>query len=253
MADRDPSATGSLPIDGTSQEQILIPQDPAQLAADLQIECDLELLELALIHRSFAYENGGLPTNERLEFLGDSVLGLVVTDALYRDFPDLPEGQLARMRASVVNAQALADVARALGLGSYIRLGKGEITSGGRDKTSILADCIEAVIGAIYLSRGMALAVPFISEIFGPLIREASQLGAGLDWKTSLQELTGQYALDLPEYRISDSGPDHAKSFAAEVHVNGEKLGVGEGSSKKVAEQIAAQQAYSVISERFAD
>lgn len=239
-------------MDDAPSEQFPAPLNPAQLAADLHIECDHELLELALVHRSYAYENGGLPTNERLEFLGDSVLGLVVTDALYRDFPDLPEGQLARMRASVVNAQALADVARALGLGSYIRLGKGEITSGGRDKTSILADCMEAVIGAIYLSHGMVLAAPFITEIFGPLIRDASQLGAGLDWKTSLQELTGQYALDLPEYRISDSGPDHAKSFVAEVLVNKEVHGVGQGSSKKVAEQIAAQQAYGVISERFA-
>jgi ribonuclease-3 len=228
-------------------------KDPAMLATNLRVECDLALLELALIHRSFAYENGGLPTNERLEFLGDSVLGLVVTDALYRDFPDLPEGQLARMRASVVNAQALADVARSLGLGSYIRLGKGEVTSGGRDKTSILSDCLEAVIGAIYLSRGMAAADPFISEIFGPLIREASHMGAGLDWKTSLQELTGQHALELPEYRISDSGPDHAKSFMAEVVVGGEILGIGHGSSKKVAEQISAQHAYHIISERFAD
>jgi ribonuclease III len=227
--------------------------NPATLASELNVDCDLELLELALIHRSFAYENGGLPTNERLEFLGDSVLGVVVTDALYRDFPELPEGQLARMRASVVNAQALADVARTLGLGSYIRLGKGEITSGGRDKTSILADCMEAVIGAIYLSGDMVVAAPFILDIFGPLIQEASQLGAGLDWKTSLQELTGKNALELPEYRISDSGPDHAKSFVAEVLVGREILGVGQGSSKKVAEQIAAQQAYGVISDRFAN
>lgn len=226
--------------------------DPAALAARLSVDCDLELLELALVHRSFAYENGGLPTNERLEFLGDSVLGLVVTDTLYRDFPDLPEGQLARMRASVVNAQALADVARSLDLGSYIRLGKGEISSGGRDKTSILADCMEAVIGAIYLSGGMAGADPFISNIFGPLIQEASQMGAGLDWKTSLQELTGQHSLELPEYRISDSGPDHAKSFMSEVVVSGEILGIGHGSSKKAAEQISAQQAYLAISERFA-
>ncbi len=225
--------------------------DPAALAAILRVECDMELLDLALVHRSFAYENGGLPTNERLEFLGDSVLGLVVTDTLYRDFPDLPEGQLARMRASVVNAQALADVARSLGLGSYIRLGKGEISSGGRDKTSILADCMEAVIGAIYLSSGMEGADPFISGIFGPLIREASQMGAGLDWKTSLQELTGQHSLELPEYRISDSGPDHAKSFMAEVVVGGQILGIGHGSSKKVAEQISAQQAYLAISDRF--
>jgi ribonuclease-3 len=222
-----------------------------RLNEQLGIACDPALLELSLIHRSYAYENGGLPTNERLEFLGDSVLGIAVTDNLYREFPDLPEGQLARMRASVVNAQALADVARTLGLGDYIRLGKGEITSGGRDKTSILADCMEAVIGAIYLSKGMSVAESFILTTFRPLIEEASRLGAGLDWKTSLQELSGQLSLELPEYRVTDSGPDHAKTFSAEVIVNGTVLGHGEGSSKKVAEQIAAQQAYGVLHEKI--
>lgn len=227
-------------------------RDAAELAAELEVDCDLDLLELSLVHRSYAYENGGLPTNERLEFLGDSVLGIVVTDTLYRQFPDLPEGQLARMRASVVNAQALADVARTLGLGSYVKLGKGEITSGGRDKTSILADCMEAVIGAVYLSGGMPVAEPLITRIFGPLVQEASTLGAGLDWKTSLQELTGQHDLELPEYRITDSGPDHAKNFNAEVLINGEALGTGQGSSKKIAEQYAAQEAYHQILNRIA-
>lgn len=218
--------------------------DAQQLRNSLQVYCDIALLELALVHRSFAYENGGIPTNERLEFLGDSVLGIVVTDKLYRDFPHLPEGQLARMRASVVNAQALADVARTLDLGPYIRLGKGELASGGSTKTSILADCLEAVIGAIYLSEGMATVEPWIISIFGPLIAEASRLGAGLDWKTSLQEISGQLGVDLPEYQVSDSGPDHAKHFTAEVFVGGELLGRGQGSSKKIAEQLAAQEAY---------
>lgn len=218
--------------------------DAEQLRNSLRVNCDIALLELALVHRSFAYENGGIPTNERLEFLGDSVLGIVVTDKLYRDFPSLPEGQLARMRASVVNAQALADVARTLNLGPYIRLGKGELASGGSAKTSILADCLEAVIGAIYLSGGMVAVEPWIISIFGPLIAEASQMGAGLDWKTSLQEIAGQLGVDLPEYRVSDSGPDHAKHFAAEVFVGGELLGHGQGSSKKIAEQLAAQEAY---------
>jgi ribonuclease-3 len=217
------------------------------LAKQLGISCDPSLLELSLIHRSYAYENGGLPTNERLEFLGDAVLGIAVTDTLYREFPDLPEGQLARMRASIVNAQALAEVARTLGLGEYIRLGKGELTSGGREKTSILADCMEAVIGAIYLSEGMPAAESFILSAFRPLILEASRLGAGLDWKTSLQELSGQLGLELPDYRVTDSGPDHAKTFAAEVLLNGKVLGSGGGSSKKVAEQLAAQQAYGAL------
>ncbi|MCF8551063.1 MAG: ribonuclease III [Candidatus Nanopelagicales bacterium] len=226
-------------------------RDPSALLNSLQVTCDPELLELSLVHRSYAYENGGLPTNERLEFLGDSVLGIVVTDTLYRNYPDLPEGQLARMRASVVNAQALAEVARSVRLGDFIKLGKGEVTSGGSDKTSILADCLEAVIGAVYLSGGMGVVEPFISRLFNPLINEASQLGAGLDWKTSLQELSGQLAIDLPEYRISDSGPDHAKTFLADVVIGGEIMGTGEGSSKKIAEQLAAQQAYTTLADRM--
>jgi ribonuclease III len=231
----------------TSQDNLQV----NRLVEQLGIKCDSSLLELSLVHRSYAYENGGLPTNERLEFLGDSVLGIAITDTLYRDFPDLSEGQLARMRASIVNAQALADVARSLGLGDYIRLGKGELTSGGRDKTSILADCMEAVIGAVYLSEGMPAAAAFILSTFRPLIVQASRLGAGLDWKTSLQELSGQLNVELPEYRVTDSGPDHAKLFTADVLINGTVLGSGEGSSKKVAEQLAAQKAYGVLFEQI--
>lgn len=217
----------------------------------LDCECEVDLLELALIHRSFSYENGGIPTNERLEFLGDSVLGVIVTDFLYREFPDLPEGSLARMRASVVNSQALAEVARTLGLGQYIRLGRGEISSGGSEKTSILADSLEAVIGAIYLSGGIAAAGQFIHRIFDPMIVAASELGAGLDWKTSLQEICGALELALPSYLVTDSGPDHAKEFAAHAQIAGENLGFGIGSSKKAAEQIAAEQAYGELLNRF--
>jgi ribonuclease-3 len=231
----------------TSENELSV----GNLLEQLEISCDHSLLELSLIHRSYAYENGGLATNERLEFLGDSVLGIAITDTLYREFPDLPEGQLARMRASIVNAQALAEVARTLGLGEYIRLGKGELTSGGREKTSILADCMEAVIGAIYLSEGMSAAESFILAAFRPLILEASRLGAGLDWKTSLQELSGQLGLELPDYRVTDSGPDHAKTFVAEVLVNGKAFGSGIGSSKKVAEQLAAQQAYGALHQKI--
>jgi ribonuclease-3 len=217
----------------------------------LNCECEIDLLELALIHRSFSYENGGIPTNERLEFLGDSVLGVIVTDFLYREFPDLPEGSLARMRASVVNSQALAEVARTLGLGQYIRLGRGEISSGGSEKTSILADSLEAVIGAIYLSGGIVEAGRFIHRIFDPMILAASELGAGLDWKTSLQEICGVLELALPTYLVTDSGPDHAKEFAAHAQIAGENLGFGIGSSKKAAEQIAAEQAYGELVNRF--
>jgi ribonuclease-3 len=220
------------------------------LSRVLDCVCDRELLELALIHRSYSYENGSIPTNERLEFLGDSVLGVIVTDFLYREFAELPEGALARMRASVVNSHALADVARTLGLGQYIRLGRGEISSGGSEKTSILADSLEAVIGAIYLSGGIEAAGAFIHRIFDPMIMAASELGAGLDWKTSLQELCGTLELPLPSYQVSDSGPDHAKEFAAHAQIAGENLGFGEGSSKKAAEQLAAEQAYGELLNR---
>ena len=228
--------------------------DPAaSLMVVLECECDRELLELALIHRSYSYENGSIPTNERLEFLGDSVLGVVVTDFLYREFPQLPEGSLARMRASVVNAHALAGVARTLGLGDYLRLGRGELSSGGSEKTSILADSLEAVIGAIYLSGGINLAAEFIHRIFDPMIMAASELGAGLDWKTSLQEVCGALELPLPHYDISDSGPDHAKEFVAHAQIAGEDLGLGVGSSKKAAEQLAAEQAYGQLISRYPD
>ncbi len=202
------------------------------------------LLVRALTHRSFAYENGGLPTNERLEFLGDSVLGLVVTDTLYRTHPDLPEGQLAKLRAAVVNSRALAEVARGLDLGSFIRLGRGEEGTGGRNKASILADTLEAVIGAVYLDRGLDAASHLVHRLFDPLIEKSSSLGAGLDWKTSLQELTATESLGVPEYLVSESGPDHAKTFTAAARVGGVTYGTGTGHSKKEAEQQAAESAW---------
>jgi len=216
----------------------------------LSVEIDAAMLNLALTHRSYAYEHGGLPHNERLEFLGDSVLGIVVTDTLYRTYPDLPEGQLAKLRAAVVNARALADVARTLGLGSYLLLGRGEETTGGRDKLSILADAMEAVIGAVYLSSGQGEASELVHRLFDPLIRASALLGAGLDWKTSLQEAAANAGLGLPDYQVEDSGLDHEKEFDARVVVAGEALGFGHGRSKKVAEQEAAEQAYRVLIER---
>jgi ribonuclease-3 len=218
-----------------------------QLMTALGLVMDPALLRQALTHRSYAYENGGLPTNERLEFLGDSVLGIIVTERLYRDFPDEPEGQLAKLRAAVVNAQALAGVARALGLGDYLLLGKGEESTGGQDKSSILADAMEAVIGAMYMSTDLETTRSFIERIFGPLISTSANLGAGLDWKTSLQERAAETDSGVPEYRVSDSGPDHAKEFIAEVIVGGRVLGSGHGRSKKVAEQEAAAQAYAAL------
>ncbi|MGH8893064.1 MAG: ribonuclease III [Actinomycetes bacterium] len=202
------------------------------------------LLERALTHRSFAYENGNLPTNERLEFLGDSVLGLVVTDTLFRSHPELPEGQLAKLRAAVVNMRALADVGRDLRLGEFVRLGRGEETTGGRDKSSILADTLEAVIGAVYIDRGLAEASRLVHRLFDPLIDEAATLGAGLDWKTSLQELTATASMGVPEYLVSETGPDHQKLFTAVAQVGGEAYGEGTGRSKKEAEQEAAAKAW---------
>ncbi len=209
-----------------------------------------ELLERALTHRSYAYENGGLPTNERLEFLGDAVLGLVVTDALYTGNPDFAEGQLAKLRASVVNTRALAEVARSLGLGEWLRLGKGELATGGRDKASILADTMEAVIGAVYVARGLAGATTMVRRLFDPLILAAMDSGSALDWKTSLQELTASRGLGVPEYVLSESGPDHQKSFTAEALVAGEVRGAGAGRSKKEAEQEAAEAAWRRLSDQ---
>ncbi len=224
--------------------------DVAVLLAKLQVQVSDELLDRALMHRSFAYENGGLPTNERLEFLGDSVLGLIVTDTLFHKHPDLPEGNLAKLRAAVVNSRALAGVARGLRLGSYIRLGKGEESTGGRDKSSILADTLEAVIGAVYLAGGIEAADLLVHRLFDPVIARSARLGAGLDWKTSLQELTAAEELGGPEYLVDESGPDHQKSFRAIAKVAGQVRGEGEGRTKKEAEQQAAEAAWTAISAR---
>jgi len=224
--------------------------DIAVLLGNLQVRVSDELLDRALMHRSFAYENGGLPTNERLEFLGDSVLGLIVTDTLFRSHPDLPEGNLAKLRAAVVNSRALAGVARGLRLGSYVRLGKGEESTGGRDKSSILADTLEALIGAVYLDGGMDAADPLVHRLFDPVIERSARLGAGLDWKTSLQELTAAEDLGGPEYLVEESGPDHQKSFRALAKVGGQVWGEGEGRTKKEAEQQAAEAAWTAISAR---
>jgi len=224
----------------------------SDLATRLEVDIDPGILERAVTHRSFAYENGGLPTNERLEFLGDSVLGLVVTDTLYRTHPDLPEGQLAKLRAAVVNAKALAGIGRELGLGEHLLLGRGEETTGGRDKSSIVADTVEAVIGAVYLDQGLDVATALIHRLFDPLIAESAGLGAGLDWKTSLQELCAAQSLGVPEYVVDESGPDHMKSFRARVRVGVELYGDGRGGSKKEAEQQAASTAYAELLERSA-
>jgi ribonuclease-3 len=226
----------------------------ADLVARLGLDVDPDLLDQALVHRSWAYENGGVPTNERLEFLGDSVLGLVVTDALYTRHPDLSEGKLAKLRAAVVNMRALALVARGLDLGACVRLGRGEEATGGREKDSILADTTEAVIGAAYLTAGIDGARDLVLRLVGPLLAASVDLGAGLDWKTSLQELGAAQGLGTVEYLVTETGPDHAKSFSAVATFpeapdpGGEPLaGRGSGRSKKEAEQAAAADAWRAL------
>ncbi|MEO6703971.1 MAG: ribonuclease III [Jatrophihabitantaceae bacterium] len=211
---------------------------------------DAELFRRALTHRSYAYENGDVPHNERLEFLGDSVLGVVITEALYLRHPDLAEGKLAKLRASVVNMRALADVARGIGgdgIGKYVLLGRGEDATGGRDKPSILADTLEAIIGAIHLQHGIAVATTVIHRLFDPILAAAPGYGAGLDWKTSLQELTAERGLGVPEYRITSDGPDHAKSFTAEAVIGNITFDIRPGRNKKEAEQLAAEAAWRAL------
>ena len=217
----------------------------------LGVDLPDDLLTVALTHRSYAYENGGLPTNERLEFLGDAVLGLTVTDALFRRHPERSEGDLAKLRASVVNTQALAEVARKLteqGLGAYLLLGRGEINTGGANKSSILADSMESLLGAVYLHRGMDTAREVILRLFGPLLDAAPTLGAGLDWKTSLQELTAARGMGAPSYQVTSTGPDHHKEFTAVAIVTNTAYGSGVGRSKKEAEQQAAAAAWKTLS-----
>lgn len=221
-----------------------------ELKDHLGVELDDVLLDQALTHRSYAYEHGELPHNERLEFLGDAVLGVVITDELYRRFPDLPEGQLAKLRAAVVNSRALAEVARTLGVGPCLILGRGEQSTGGSDKSSILADALEAIIGAVHISAGLEQASRFIHAHFDPMIEQAAGMGAALDWKTSLQEATAAAGLGVPEYVVTDAGPDHEKEFTARVKIGDGIFGSGQGRSKKIAEQFAAEQAYRELHER---
>ena len=219
-----------------------------ELSKRLGVDIDPETLCLALTHRSYAYEHGGLPTNERLEFLGDSVLGLAVTDALYRDNPTLSEGDLAKRRSAVVSTRALAVVARELDLGEHILLGQGEKLTNGKDKASILADTMEAVIGAAYLSHGMETARAMVMRLIAPMLADEDVLGEGIDWKTRVQEIAAAKRLGAIEYRVSGTGPDHARSFEAVLHIGGTAYGRGDGNSKKEAEQAAAAASTGILS-----
>jgi len=222
-----------------------------EVASLLGVQVPEDLLVLALTHRSYANERGGLPNNERLEFLGDAVLEMVVTERLYRRYPERSEGDLAKIRASVVNARACATAARDLGIGPYVLLGRGETATGGHEKTSILADVMEAVLGAIYLGCGPDVASQIILRLFDDRIHESADMGAGLDWKTSLQELTARLGLGVPEYAAIGEGPDRSRSFTATVTMEAGEFGHGAGRTKKEAEMQAAQTAYGEIRLQF--
>lgn len=219
----------------------------ADLARALGVTVSDALLEQALTHRSFAYENGGIPHNERLEFLGDSILGQAVTVMLYRENPTLDEGELAKRRASLVSTVALAEVARSIGLGAHIRLGRGERLTGGSDKASILADTVEAVIGSVYLDAGGDAATAFVLRLIRPLLENPERFGAAMDPKTALQEFAARLGSDAPVYALTATGPDHSKSFTAVVSLAGNTLASGTGTSKKQAEMAAALEAWTVL------
>ncbi|HAM03557.1 MAG TPA: ribonuclease III [Acidimicrobiaceae bacterium] len=208
---------------------------------------DPALLAQALSHRSWCAEAGGLPSNERLEFLGDAVLGLVVAEHCYRTYPELPEGSLAKVRAAVVNTNVLAEVADELELGGTVLLGRGEDASGGRHKASILANSMEAVIGAVYLDQGWEAASAMVLRLLGTRITEAAAGPGAEDFKTRLQELVIRRAGELPRYEVDGAGPDHARRYTAAVYVAGAAAGRGEGRSKKDAEQAAAREAWETL------
>ncbi len=214
----------------------------------LGVDIDAGTLRLALTHRSYAYENGGLPTNERLEFLGDSILGYAVTDSLYRDHPDLPEGDLAKRRAAVVSTRALAGIARELNLGEYVLLGQGEKLTKGKNKASILADTMEAIFGATYVSCGIETARELVMRLTGPLLKDAGAPGAGTDWKTNTQETPASEDLGTVEYVVEGSGPDHDRSYQATLLIGDVEYGNGTGPSKKEAEKDAAADGWKTLS-----
>lgn len=220
----------------------VLPLDGGQ-AADLR---ESGLLDLALTHRSYSYENDGIPHNERLEFLGDAVLQLAVTEKLYADHPSLPEGDLARRRAATVSARALAVIASRLRLGEYVKLGRGEDLSGGRAKVSILADTTEAVIGSVHLACGQDVSRRFVLDLMSPLLDSDEFLESSYDFKSRLQEIAAASGL-TPVYRITETGLEHDKTFTAQVSVEGVVSASGEGHSKKDAELAAAQNAVRAI------
>ncbi|HJF13911.1 MAG TPA: ribonuclease III [Enteractinococcus helveticum] len=217
------------------------------LSKHLGVSFDPEMLRLALTHRSYAFEHDGLPTNERLEFLGDAVLGVLVTDYLYKTFSDEAENELAKKRASIVSTFALAYVARGIDLGSYIFLGAGEIRTHGGNKDSILADTFEALIGATYLHAGFDGAWTIVKQHVIPLLDNEHIMGAGKDWKTQVQIAVDKKGLGPIEYRIEGTGPDHDRTFRATLVVGGKTYATAQAKTKKDAERLAAWHSLSDI------
>lgn len=207
---------------------------------------DPSLLDLALTHRSWCAENSGRESNERLEFLGDAVLGMSITESLFTSQPDQAEGDLAKARAEVVSAPSLSEVARYLELGPLLFLGRGEELSGGVDKDSILADATEAVFGAVFVESGWESARDVVLRMLGGKAQQAQTTPGEGDFKTRLQELAAQQSLPVPHYEMTSTGPDHDRKFVSIVRI-GETIGEGNGTSKKQAQQSAAQQALAVL------
>ena len=210
------------------------------LSTRLGVDIEPQLLELALTHRSYSYENGNIPNNERLEFLGDSVLGFVVTAHIHELLSDLPEGELTKVKNAVVSATALSGIATNIGLGDFLRLGKGEEQTGGREKPNLLADAFEAILGAAYVAKGLDAAEGIIRKLVFPLLEDTDSLRANSDPKTTLGERAQGESKSPPEYVTTHDGPDHDRTFFSTVSIDGVQLGNGVGRSKKLAETQAA-------------
>ena len=218
-----------------------------ELVERLGLDLAPDLLAPALVHRSWCAEHAGHPSNERLEFLGDAVLGLVVTDHVYRVYAALNEGDLTEIRKTVVNSVALAEVAEGLGVGSHLLLGKGEEQSGGREKPSILADAMEAIIGAVFVASGIDAATRLVLDVLGGRLATAQADGA--DHKSRLQELSARLFSAAPRYEVDATGPDHARTFFVTATIAGVAYGSGQGRSKKQAEQAAARAAVEALAD----
>ncbi|MEN9343081.1 MAG: hypothetical protein RIR24_668 [Actinomycetota bacterium] len=217
------------------------------LSEKLGVEINRELLKLAMTHRSYSYEHGNIPNNERLEFLGDSVLGFVVTSHIYETLTDLPEGEMTKVKNAVVSARALAIVASQLGLGEYLLLGKGELATDGRNKPNLLADAFEAILGAAYISNGFESARALVEKFVFPLLDNPDEIRANSDPKTTLQERIQALGRGTPTYKTRFEGPDHNRDYFSTLLINGEEISHGEGRTKKSAETEAAIKALEAL------